>query len=197
MLRSRRLIKHHIIIATFSLLHLCSLCFSTHAFTEKAHDDNHNNQLTDSTLSFMCAPVGDNPASVILNKGDTWRINMLSTDGDSELLCTATLGGGARACADCCGSVWAGTAGQLTPQRGWISISKPLARLRASPDGEHSPTGSQFLRQSQHPWEPPQRWEQTREQCGNSLTAPPDWLLICTKPAAWSPPPNLFYHVTS
>lgn len=83
----------------------------------------------------MCAPVGDNPASVILNKGGAWRINTLSTDGDAELTRTATLCGGARACADCCGSVRAGTAGQLTPQRGWISISKPLARGRASPDG--------------------------------------------------------------
>lgn len=35
----------------------------------------------------------------------------------------------ARACAGCCGSVRAATAGRLTPRRGWISISKPPARL--------------------------------------------------------------------
>lgn len=113
--------------------------------------------MTVSTLSFMHAPVGNKLASVILNEGGTLHINMLSADGDSELLCAATLCGCVRACADCCGFVFAGTAGQLTPQRGWISISKPLARLRTSPDSNHSPMGSLFQRHGQRPWEAAER----------------------------------------
>lgn len=82
------LIKRHIIVAALCCLtydvSLSSLTVSsTHAFIEKAHDKNYNNQLTVSTLSFMHAPVGNKLASVILNEGGTLHINMLSADGDS------------------------------------------------------------------------------------------------------------------
>lgn len=133
-----------------------------------------------STVCLTRAPVGNKLAPAVLNKGGTLHINMLSADGDSQLLCAATVCAVVRPCADCCGFAFVFA-----------------ARLRTSPDANRSPTGLLFQRHGQHPWEPAERWERSRgagQQRTPSLRALPEGPPIYTKPTVIFS--SFFYHLT-